>query len=302
MKSYLLIFLSLIFSLKIGISAYSVLQPKLLLVGANSASNPTSVALIVSNNRVGISITNPSVLLSVVTTGSELTGTAMSSTFRTNTGPLGTTAGSELALGSIGFTSSNQISLGIRATRVNLYNGGIDWYSTAIGLGIDIDNSVRKGGYLYLTSQNVGIGTSVPQYKLHVNGSMKSTKWNTTEVMQNATGPGTGAVSTSITGTTTFTSNGGTLMIYASGSGYRTSGTRLIVYVYITNTSDTNLYYLGDLKVYTNTLSSHRTLIPRTFVTTSVPAGTYKIKFTSDSSTFLNSLDFFNCTVTEWPF
>ena len=296
-RSLLVFFLNLLIFLSISTSAYSVLQPKFLYVGANSASNPTSIALIVTNNRVGISLTNPSIPLSVVTTGSELTGSAMSSTFRTQAGPLGTTAGSELALASIGFSSSNYIALGIRALRAN---AGSDWYSSVIGLGMDVDNTVRAGGNFFLASQNIGIGTSTPRYTLEVNGSMKSTQWNITEVMSNQEVSGSG-INHSTLSTNTFTTQGGTLLIFASGTAYRTDTTTITVTVSIANSSGVDQYSLGNLVTYTNESSSHKVLVPRTFVKTGVAAGTYYIKFLSNGVTYQNSNDYLNCTVTELP-
>ena len=118
------------------------------------------------SGNVGIGTTGPSAKLSVVGSGAEITGTARSAILLTSAGALGTTAGNELALASIGFTSTNAESLGIRAYRVS---NGIDWTTTAIGLGMDVDNTARAGANLWLSNNgNVGIGTSGPITKLEV--------------------------------------------------------------------------------------------------------------------------------------
>jgi hypothetical protein len=127
------------------------------------------------NGNVGIGTTQPGARLSLVAPGTaELQGSVLSPTLRTSSGLLGTSAGNEMALASFGFNSANQSSLGIRAMRVA--NGGA-WDTTAIGLEMDVDNTVRAGGAsLWLNANgNTGIGTTTPTAKLDVNGSLKAT-------------------------------------------------------------------------------------------------------------------------------
>ena len=60
------------------------------------------------------------------------------------------------------------MSLGVRAIRTA---NGSDWCSTAIGLGMDVDNTPRAGASLFLHANgNVGIGTAAPAAKLQVTG------------------------------------------------------------------------------------------------------------------------------------
>lgn len=126
------------------------------------------------SSGVGIGTVNPSARLSVVAPGtSEITGAAQSSTFRTTAGSLGTTAGDELSLASIGFLTGNNSSLGIRGRRISAGNG---WTTTAIGLGMDVDDTVRAGDatvWLHANG-NVGIGQSNPTDKLTVEGVVQS--------------------------------------------------------------------------------------------------------------------------------
>jgi hypothetical protein len=124
---------------------------------------------ITGTGNVGIGATTPGARLSVVVPGaSEIGMAARSATMLTSSGSLGAAAGSELALASLGFHSGNNTSLGIRAYRTD---DGDGWPTAAIGLGMDVDDTVRAGATLWLHANgNVGIGTTTPRAKLHVNG------------------------------------------------------------------------------------------------------------------------------------
>jgi hypothetical protein len=113
--------------------------------------------------------TPPSARLSVAQSGAtEITGTAQSAVVRVSAGALGTTAGSEVALSSTGLTVTDNMSLGVRAIRTA---AGSDWRTTALGLGMDVGDTVRAGASLFLHANgNVGIGTSTPGAKLVVSG------------------------------------------------------------------------------------------------------------------------------------
>lgn len=126
---------------------------------------------VLNDGKVGVGTTTPAARLSVVAGGaSELSGVPQSVAFRVAAGVLGVAAGTELGLASVGFHSGNNTSLGIRARR---FSNGTDWQTTAIGLGIDVDNTLRiNDASLWLhPAGRVGISTSTPQQKLDVNGS-----------------------------------------------------------------------------------------------------------------------------------
>ncbi len=127
----------------------------------------TTFSIDATNDRVGIGTAAPGAKLSISTTGTALSGTAASATFTTLAGALGTSINNELSLANIGFTSSNQSSLGIRAYRTA---AGTDWTTSAILLEMDVDATPRAGGaYVALNGNgNVGIGTVTPTYALHV--------------------------------------------------------------------------------------------------------------------------------------
>jgi hypothetical protein len=120
------------------------------------------------SGNIGIGTTTPAARFSVVAPGTtEIAGSAHSTVLRTTAGALGQTAGSEVALSSTGFSAAgNKVALGVRAIRTA---AGTDWYSTAIGLGMDVDSTVRAGSSLFLhANHNVGIGTSTPGNDLEI--------------------------------------------------------------------------------------------------------------------------------------
>ncbi|MEO6253056.1 MAG: hypothetical protein ABIO79_07115 [Ferruginibacter sp.] len=120
-----------------------------------------------SNGNMGIGLLSPSAKLSISATGTELAGSAASNIFRTHAGTLGSVAGDELSLASIGYASTNNSSLGIKAYRTA---AGSDWTTSSLLLQHDVDNSPRvNGAYLALAPNgNIGIGTVLPAAKLHV--------------------------------------------------------------------------------------------------------------------------------------
>jgi hypothetical protein len=124
-----------------------------------------ATSLFAHAQNVGIGLTNPTAKLSIAANGIELTGSAASNTFKTLAGILGSTAGSELSLANIGFSSTNNSSLGIRAYRSS---AGTDWTSTSLLIEHDVDNTARVNGtFLALGAfGNVGIGTTTPGFPL----------------------------------------------------------------------------------------------------------------------------------------
>jgi hypothetical protein len=129
-----------------------------------------------SNGHIGVGTSRPAARVSVVDAGAtELAGTAHSAVLRTSAGVLGPAPGSETALSTHGLVvdNANNVGLGIRAVRTSAGNG---WQTTALGLGMDVDNTVRAGAAMFLHSNgNIGIGNSQPSSKLTVAGMISTT-------------------------------------------------------------------------------------------------------------------------------
>jgi hypothetical protein len=143
------------------------------LVGAQGLTN-TGASKLAGNTEIGAPITAavPSSMLSIG--AAELAGTAASPILKTSAGVLGSSTGSILTLASFGFLSTNNSSFGIRAARTA---SGSTWTQTAIGIGMDVDNTMNiNNNFLWFNNGgNVGIATSSPTQKLDVNGYVKGT-------------------------------------------------------------------------------------------------------------------------------
>ncbi len=128
---------------------------------------PASRMLITNAGNIGIGTTTPDAKLAVANSH-DLTGTAASTTLRTSAGTLSANWLEDEALASFGIKSGgNSVSLGIRAIRATTTN---NWYGTALGIGFDVDNTVRAGGGLWIHNGKVGINTlNMPgNYDLYV--------------------------------------------------------------------------------------------------------------------------------------
>ncbi|MDT5293171.1 MAG: hypothetical protein QOJ76_51 [Acidobacteriota bacterium] len=123
--------------------------------------------------KLGVGTTQPGAKLTVVGPGaSVIGGTALSSTFVTSAGTLGTPVNSEIPLANVGYNASgNNASLGVRARRVAAGGG---WETTSIGLTMDVDDTPEAGAGIWLRhNRNVGIGTATPEDRLSVVGGMR---------------------------------------------------------------------------------------------------------------------------------
>jgi hypothetical protein len=149
-----------------GVSAFT--QPALISGTGHFAANGNGSfgGTLTTGGNAGIGLTGPAARLSVSTNGTQLAGTAMSNAFRIHAGDLGTSAGSELSIASLGFLGSNNIALGIRGYR---HTAGADWQSTSVLLGYDVDNTVRAGSGSFLAiaaNGNIGIKNANPRRPL----------------------------------------------------------------------------------------------------------------------------------------
>ena len=137
---------------------------------------------------------------------------------------------------------------------------------------------------------NIGIGTTTPTAKLHVDGTIKSPMWNVTQLFSTASG--------GLPKSKVFTTGGGTLLIFASGSGFTNSSPGTIgMAIYVDDV------HVGTTKVYTNELNSHKAFATTFLVVPDIAPGSHKLRLEACDGTVINKLhDFFSAVVLELPF
>lgn len=179
--------------------------------------------------------------------------------------------------------------------------GWIRYYARAgedttleIGTSNDLQDHIAL-----MPSGNVGIGTTNPESKLDVRGAIRVTgqikcaQWKVTRVLRQEPGPLSG---TGLGGS--FTSEGGTLLIFAFGSGWsNTINKQIGMQINVDN------MMMGAAKVFTNEASSHKSFVGTPIVITSIGAGSHTLNlFRINSDTQTDGNDFFDVTVLELPF
>jgi len=87
-----------------------------------------------------------------------LSGTVLSKGLVIGAGALGTTVNSEIEVANFGFKTINSVSLSVRGYRTA---AGSDWTTSAINLGMDVDNTKRAGANMWFHANgNIGFGTN----------------------------------------------------------------------------------------------------------------------------------------------
>ncbi len=143
---------------------------------------------------------------------------------------------------------------------------------------------------------NIGIGTQNPtalldiagKTKFGADGSIRSPRWRVWQLFNSHEDlpPDTG-----------FESNGGTLMIFASGSGFSPPGGQVIgMQISIDGANR------GDAKVCTNEANSHKAFTTDALVISGLAAGLHTLSLQPLTGTSIDSNDFFNVTILELPF
>jgi hypothetical protein len=143
---------------------------------------------------------------------------------------------------------------------------------------------------------NVGIGTTTPAALLDIAGATKfdssggiaSRKWNVSTPFSTI-GP--------LPVNYNFNSNGGSLLLFVSGSGFSTTpGRQIGMQILIDG------IYHGEAQVYTNEADSHKSFTANAFWIAGVPAGAHVLQIDVLPGTQTDFNDFFNATIMELPF
>jgi len=170
-----------------------------------------------------------------------------------------------------------------------------DQSQTAVTLEMDSGTTGYKPRFeVYATSQAAPT-TWAKKFGIDLtNGAISSPMWNVSQVMTFKNGP------LPVT-SNSFTTNGGTLLIFASGSAFLAGAGQFGAYVYVDFQTSPYSYFGGYLFRYTNEGGSHKTLIPSAYPI-KVSAGTHTITIIPWNNTLSDGSDYFFITVMELPF
>lgn len=223
---------------------------------------------------------------------------------------------SKLSLANKNFPAATWPSLTCSAANQVSVNGALKVTGKAIlGNGLDINNGditlsgaltvggstilkkdVQLGGKLTVEGAvTLKQGLVVTNGGVDINGDFSakgyivSPMWKITPVIQYEAGP--------LPKDSTFTSSGGILLIFASGSGFRSTPGNIGMKIVIDNVSH------GSTQVYTNEVGSHKTFVANSILLTGIKAGNHTIQLDrSNTVTLTDDNDRFELTILEFPF
>jgi hypothetical protein len=94
-----------------------------------------------------------------------------------------------------------------------------------------------------------------------------------------------------------FTTGGGTLLIFASGSGYAGSSQVIVMSVYV----DSNVVGTCNVRINAGTINEHFPFVSNGIIATGIAAGAHTITLTTTTAV-TDGTDYFSVTVLELPF
>jgi len=166
--------------------------------------------------------------------------------------------------------------------RLGRWNGGTIQNPTTITEDLIVDSN-----------GNVGIGTTKPAARLDVAGGIHSTMWNVTQLFNSTSGPIAAAGITS----RAFSTGGGVLMIFASGSGFSSAGAGPIgIDIRVDGVSK------GQASSFTNEAASHKAFVANALVVSGIGPGPHTVTVAPIGGTTMDINDRVSVTVLELPF
>ena len=144
---------------------------------------------------------------------------------------------------------------------------------------------------------NIGIGTPNPTALLDIanvtkfgaDGSISTPRWNVSQPINNAIG------GLPINGP--FTSGGGSLLLFVSGSGFSNVAAQAIGLQILID----GIFH-GIAQVFTNEAASHRSFVGNATLVKSIPPGAHTLTLAAMPNTTTDFNDFFSVTILELPF
>ena len=216
--------------------------------------------------------------------------------------------GNLTAGGNIGIGTTNSVAkLDIaQAARTGIHPAAIkglyitgDFGGDADGIEFRHSNGSQGIGFgyntIYATGSNANQDLNLKAKgtgSINVTGYIKSPMWKVTQVFNST--PGGLPLKSAV-----FTTSGGTLMIIASGSGWKGVGGIIGMSILL---DDNSAAPLGEVKGFTNEINSHKAFTCNALIKTGVAAGSHTITLSALSATNTDYNDFFNVTVLEFPF
>lgn len=200
-----------------------------------------------------------------------------------------------------GFNNTNGGAYAVVPGGLGNYADGV--YSFAAGQQAQ---ALHQGAFVWADSQNtnfssttndqflvraqggVGINTNNPAgAALNVNGKLTSPLWKTSVLLD---------LSGSLSMTTNFTCSGGTLMIFASGSGYATAVGTIGMNIQLDGVTIDSCY------IFANQTLNHLAFVPKMIVKTGVAPGTHTIALQPRTGTTTDYTDNYNLVIQELPY
>jgi len=163
------------------------------------------------------------------------------------------------------------------------------WSRPQAGPGLFMSSGDNNADMVINDIGNVGVGTTTPQAKLHVAGDLRCDRWTIGQLLSNIVGP--------LPLTKNFVTHGGSLMLFASGSGLAgTAPAQIGMSIVIDGVER------GRAECRTNEANSHRSFVANALVVQGLASGNHTISLNSLAGTTTDAHDRYSLTVMELPF
>ncbi len=173
--------------------------------------------------------------------------------------------------------------------RIESYNNRSIDYVPVAGINFYTGGSGMESGEIAFFTKEHTDDELTEAMRIDESGDISVPHWNVTQIFNNQTG---GLPLTS----GSFSTNGGTLIVFAAGSGSRSGSGIIGMSVEINNTE------VGQVKTYTSDTSSSKPFVANAIVVPDIGEGSYTVTLTALNDTTTNGNDFFNVTVYELPY
>ena len=163
------------------------------------------------------------------------------------------------------------------------------WSLPQAGPGLLLSSGDNNADMVINGIGNVGVGTTTPQAKLHVAGDLRCDLWTLQQLLSNAAGP--------LPLITNFTTHGGSLMLFASGSGRAGAAPAQIGMTIIVDG-----FVRGRAECHANEAVRHMSFVANALVVMGLAAGTHTISLNFLGGTTTDDHDRYSLTAMELPF